>query len=203
MSMRTWLAVLIVSGCAASGESEQPGTCTLSCGTPRVGAAEYFARSLSPGSEPGAFFCAANFNGAAAQNAQGPLTFRFQVFQQIADFPPLRNETANNNGPDAATGSRLIPKSGVAFEPVLVSGAVAGDKTNSEHLLADGTISPFKYAGVVTPKAEWCTDTCGVATFEIWPLCFQAATNKVTVSLISGPMKPPTPATYVVTSSAQ
>ena len=188
-------------GCAAQGESEQPGTCTLSCGGSRLGTVEFVAESITPAAGGGLFFCAADFAGGAVEPAQGPITYRFQVFDIIDNIvnPDDEQNLLQTVDPDDPLRSRL-PKAGIAFEPVLSRGAVAAEKTNEEHQNGDDTISPFKYAGIVTPKAEWCTDSCGVATFEVWPLCFQGSDNTVSFSIISGAMNVPAPADVIVHS---
>ena len=71
-----------------------------------------------------------------------------------------------------------VPKAGIGFEP-FVYGQVAVEKSVQGYNPTDKSVTPFKYAGVVTPSNEWCTDTCGVATVEVWPLCVRGASNSV------------------------
>lgn len=45
------------------------------------------------------------------------------------------------------------------------------------------------YRGILTPKSNWCSDTCGVVTVEILPYCPKTGTsNKIVVSVHSGPL---------------
>jgi hypothetical protein len=71
-----------------------------------------------------------------------------------------------------------VPKAGIGFEP-FVYGQVAVEKSVQGYNPTDKSVTPFKYAGVVTPPTEWCTDTCGVATVEVWPLCIRGSSNSV------------------------
>ena len=64
----------------------------------------------------------------------------------------------------------IIPKAGIGFEPLL-SGSLSVANTNPEFKTSPTEVTPFKFAGVVTPSSEWCTDSCGVATYEFWPNC--------------------------------
>jgi hypothetical protein len=71
-----------------------------------------------------------------------------------------------------------VPKAGIGFEP-FVYGQVAVEKSGQGYNPTDKSVTPFKFAGVVTPSTEWCTDSCGVATVEIWPLCIRGVSNTV------------------------
>ena len=64
----------------------------------------------------------------------------------------------------------ILPKPGIGFEPALY-GSVSIANTNQEFKTGPNEATPFKFAGVVTPSSEWCTDSCGVATYEFWPNC--------------------------------
>jgi hypothetical protein len=59
---------------------------------------------------------------------------------------------------------------GVAFQPV-VYGRMSAARTNDEHKDGANGATPWKFAGIVTPSSEWCSDSCGVMTYEFWPSC--------------------------------
>lgn len=45
------------------------------------------------------------------------------------------------------------------------------------------------YQGILTPKANWCTDTCGIVTLELLPLCpATGRTTTTTIAMTSGPL---------------
>ena len=42
------------------------------------------------------------------------------------------------------------------------------------------------YIGIGTPKSKFCSDSCGVVTFDIYPLCYDSTTNLISIQLFSG-----------------
>lgn len=84
-------------------------------------------------------------------------------------------------------GSTLLnsrPVGGVGFTP-WVYGLTATEKTADEFKLpqktADGRtqVSSFQYSGIITPSAEWCSDSCGVITYEFYPECISGKQNVI------------------------
>jgi hypothetical protein len=192
-TMLFFLALEFAVGCAASPESASPGTCTLNCSKTRVGAVEYGVRRLFPDKRitlPCSLQGAQN--GISPHN--GPVQVRYLIYENVPPFTTLPEPAAAAGGGaagggaagggaagggTAATGARMlqtgpleaiVPKPGIGFEPVLF-GSVSVEKTNAEFKSSPTEATPFKFAGVVTPSSEWCSDSCGVATFEFWPNC--------------------------------
>lgn len=42
------------------------------------------------------------------------------------------------------------------------------------------------YIGIATPKSKFCSDSCGVVTFDIYPLCYAKTKNLIAIQLFSG-----------------
>ncbi len=188
-------ALVVAAGCAASPESASPGTCTLNCSKTRVGAVEYGVRRLFPDKRitlPCSLQGAQN--GISPHN--GPVQVRYLIYENVPPFTtlPEPDDAAGGAGGGAGGGgaagggtagggvaggvrmlqtaplAAIVPKPGIGFEPVLF-GSVSVEKTNAEFKSSPTEATPFKFAGVVTPSSEWCSDSCGVATFEFWPNC--------------------------------
>lgn len=77
---------------------------------------------------------------------------------------------------------REVPRGGIGFEPMLY-GSLSVAKTNDEFKTGPDSVSSFKFAGVVTSSSEWCSDSCGVITYEFWPDCRQGADTTVTAGV--------------------
>jgi hypothetical protein len=152
--------------CSGKPETDRPGSCTISCKSSVLGANSFkFKASVSEL----AMDCLADFKGKTAASMNGPVAVQFVVL----------------DGKDR-------PRPNISFEPY-ITGQFDADKTNddnAEKTVKDGvtTVTPFRNSGIVTPKGEWCTDSCGVAVVEVWPLCLNGADNNITVQLHSGSM---------------
>jgi hypothetical protein len=176
---------LVLSSCAADTEADAPGSCSLSCSQPRVAASNFKLERLNS-FDPSGIYCNADFTAAGKDilPANGPIAVRFRVYETVTLTLPAGGgegggEGGNGGGSGEASGAagsvpilETVPRGGIGFEPLLYGG-LAVEQTNPEHLVNPTTASPFKFAGVVTPKAEWCSDTCGNITYEFWPYCRQ------------------------------
>jgi hypothetical protein len=83
------------------------------------------------------------------------------------------------------------PVAGVGFEP-FVQGLLSVVNTAPEFKVPPGsttstTVSSFKYQGIVTPSAEWCSDSCGVMSYEFWPDCLRNSTQQIVAGVAAGP----------------
>ena len=190
------LVFLAVVGCAVETDSELRGTCSLSCSEAKAPGAEYEIVPLLPDDATEvSMSCSAPFR---AENTRvlplnKPLQVKYLVYELVSDFGsrPLdpREDPDGATPPDNKNGSGLIeriPRGGIGFEPVLF-GAMATENTNPEIFDSkNNTVSSGKFDGVVTPRSEWCSDTCGVMTYEFWPVCIEGAENGVIASLAAG-----------------
>jgi hypothetical protein len=78
--------------------------------------------------------------------------------------------TVHSSGTSTGTGSsttteRMTPKlpdfepiSGVAFFPNITGILSSNNSVNPD------------YPGIITPKSQWCTDSCGIASIKIRPV---------------------------------
>ncbi len=185
-------AVLALSAaCSADPEPDSFGSCSLSCAQPRVAASNYIVRPLSPETDL-KIACVGDFSSNSVLALNGPVQVKYQVLEKTKVFSGGKGGGA---GDAAAAPAGLVdpedievPRGGIGFEP-WVSGVLAGEKTSPEFINPDNTITPFKFAGVVTPSSEWCSDTCGVISFEVWPTCVENTENAISAGILVGGVK--------------
>lgn len=184
------------AACAVDTDSQTRGSCKLSCSAPKVGAGEYEIVPLAPeGSNEVGLFCSAAFQ---AENKNilpynKPLQVKYSIYELVPAFGrnslDPREDPPSNSAESAKAQAPLverIPKGGIGFEPLLF-GLMATENTNPALLNQDGnSVSSGKFDGVVTPQSEWCSDTCGVMTYEFWPVCIAGKDNQVTAGLVAG-----------------
>ncbi len=172
-----------LSSCSAKPENSPSGACTLSCGNARVAAAEFTVKRMN--TSPIAIKC------TVGQPLSAPLTIRYRVSQTTGDN--FKGTVANANANAGAAGGQAVPTpvggdvsdipvASVGFDPV-VYGDMAFSKTAGEFKNSNNEVNPVRYAGVVTPPGEWCSDSCGVMTFEVWPNCLESAEVKAAVQV--------------------
>ncbi len=164
-----FIVLIFIGGCASQASDEaQPGSCRLECSDRKVPAASFKIEPLDPSDITIGCYEGSEFGS--------PITVRYQIYEVLSGNPgtPARAVEAENcidradkPGPYGPC-KRMV--GGVGFEP-WVLGAVSSGNTNTEHLDANNSPSPAKFAGIVTPRSEWCSDTCGIMTYEVWPSC--------------------------------
>jgi hypothetical protein len=194
ISLAMWVQSML-SGCSAEDDGASPGLCALKCSDAKIAGNDARFRLVS---STGAIDCS-GVQVPAGQNAVeylGPVTVQFvaESVRKLTYTNPLDPTAASQqNQAEDTAGKIWTPLAGIAFEPLILRGLMAGAKTSPENatIEADGKVSPFKYAGVVTPKSEWCSDSCGVASVEIWPICVQNSLNEVSVVIHSGALYAP------------
>jgi hypothetical protein len=195
--------VTILLGCSAESDSSSPGLCSLQCGGSKIAGSEVVLRLADKGVALGGEGNAPNstlgsaeaerscagvvYNGAnGIGEYHGPISISFvaEKFRKLVYRNPYSSNTQENANP----GEFRQPIRGVAFEPIIVGGLLSADRSDPENITRDANnlLTPYKYVGIVTPKAEWCTDSCGVGVVEIWPLCVRGKTNTVTMAIHSG-----------------
>ena len=145
-----------------------------------------------------------------------PIPVRFIVESNSDTVPYKSPFASDDEGSDAGGGggddseaassveAGWIPVGNISFDVVTSGGTLNPCGTNSENgtvndacnaetggLAADrnfseASVTPYTYAGVVTPKSEWCSDSCGIMSVDIWPVCVKGGLNKVNLSVRSG-----------------
>lgn len=200
-------ALLGLLACAAEPESGSNGTCSLSCSQPRVGSSTFKFKPLTPAEVN--LSCVADFKGQTLAPANGPVQVRYQIYEEVPSSFPTDPASDGNQGPDAPGGGggggvtltqdgggaqgngdrpyvSQEPRGGIGFEPFLY-GLLSVKNSNEEFKSGPDSVSSFKYAGVVTSSSEWCSDSCGVVTYEFWPDCKQDATHEIQAGIaVSG-----------------
>jgi len=171
----------VLTACAGDPEGGDGGTCALSCSKVSLADVSFTVTPLTTGNE---ITCLGVGEGQAAK-LNAPVLAKFRI--------------------DGEFDGQTIPRANIAFDPV-ITGATAADETNPENATVsqvDGrtVVSPVRFSGVVTPRSEWCTDACGVATVEVWPICIGGATNTVSVGISSGGMSTPNPISFPISTS--
>lgn len=161
------LSVIAVFWGGCSFKPEDPGLCRLTCQNSIIASASSeFEIKLATGSPK--IYC-----DAAGADLAIPVMLQFVISEK------------NNVSADKVE-KRPVPN--ISFDP-LVAGAVAPDVYNNENVTkdAEGKLTPAHYLGITTPKSNWCSDSCGVMTLEIVPVCPQPSiTSEISVQLHSG-----------------
>ena len=181
---------ILLWGCSAQTESPGSGSCSLKCESPKAGASNFGIKLLT---DVAAISSQCIFSDAQrpTEPLNGPVQLRYLVYEKLGAFSQLPEAASPSGGGSTAGGGAstggasgasstidIVPRGGIGFEP-FVLGQAAVEKSGQGYNPSDKSVTPFKYQGVVTPSAEWCTDTCGVATVEIWPLCIRGKTNDI------------------------
>ena len=166
-----FLTIFLLQSCSASPEGVG-GVCSLDCSAAKLGSSDFTISQLSPDVN---IACGGTVTGT--RSLSGPLVAQFKITKTV------------NDSVGGEESSREVPISGVSIQPQVL-GVMDDAATAAEFKAADGSIQPYRYAGIVTPSSEWCSDTCGIVTLEIQPLCVQNSTNEVRVSIHSGALHP-------------
>ena len=184
-SYKTSLSILAIAvgllnfSCSRSPEPDTPGQCPIDCGSAVIGNSSFSASVLI---NPPAITCA----GVAAGSTRvlDPVLLMFRV---VGD----------------AGGEKGVPRRAISIQPVVLGqmDAAASEKAGNIVKLPDGTYEPTRYIGIATPKEEWCTDSCGVFSVEVTPVCASGVTNTISVTPTSGAMET-SAAVFTVTTPA-
>jgi len=169
-------------GC--SYKPEDPGLCKLNCSSAIIGSNDV-PLSLTLKSSTNAVTCSAN---AAGQVINDPFFAQFLVaeaFDVGGDVP----------------GQRPVPF--ISVEPI-VNGLRSDLPEHNPNVEINGDIfTPARYKGIITPKDNWCSDTCGVITVEVAAVCPPAgASSDISIQMHSGALYSDI-ATFTTTTLAQ
>jgi hypothetical protein len=210
-------AAAALSACAADPESDALGSCTLNCAQPKVGSSSFQVQPF--GATQHEIICGDDPQNRRFYPLNGPVRVQFQIYKTEENFGPW--DTGENSAGSGLVGVRRlqdgggggggessgeppilprIPRAGIGFEPLL-TGLMSVENTNDEFKTDDTTASSFKFAGVVTPSSEWCSDSCGIMTYEFWPMCSTTDTNTIDASVLVHGSQPPTAIDVEVTAS--
>lgn len=183
--------------CSAEPEADRPGSCKLDCGSAKIAGSEF---KITPLTQVGDVECGIVADGAYSEVSKPVLTKFLVTAPRIKAVPkPIASsdDTGDDNVLPTDFEDTEAPVGGVSFQPI-VYGALSPGKTNAENAdvsagsgdvdpLLNFVVTPAQFSGIVTPKSEWCSDTCGVMSLEIWPLCIGGdSSNNVRVFLMSG-----------------
>ncbi len=159
-----WLLLVVLASVACSGQPEsEDNLCTLDCSNASFGAPEFV---IEPILKPSDTECPKVGSGGV-QYTNGmydpgvAVTVRFRVYKK-------------ETGLDGK--EKLSAKGNISLNPVISGYFSAKYPDDSEEA---------RYKGLATPKSDWCTDRCGVATFEVYPVCIADADNNATMAVSS------------------
>lgn len=154
---------LVLGGCAF--KPEDAGLCKLNCSNAIISGNDA-QMTFVPKSVPSSITCAA---ASAGQVISDPIFAQFLIAE------------AFDNGTDTP-GQRPVPS--ISVEPI-VNGLRSDLPQDNPNVEADG--SAARYRGIITPKNNWCSDTCGVVTLEVAAVCPPAGSQSdVTIQFHSG-----------------
>lgn len=167
------LFFLLLTLNACAYEPEDPGQCKLTCESAIIGAND-LQMSIKVKSEIPAVTCQI----ANAGQPVGGMRASFLIGESIKD----------QNGNEIAV--RPVPN--ISVEPIIVgvTANIGNGETNPAH------------QSVVTPRANWCSDACGVVAMEFVPLCpGPASTTDAILQLHSGALFSD-PATFKISTES-
>ena len=178
--LKSWIVVLfLISGCSRAPEADNPGQCTLSCSGAVIANSNYRSKPLFT---PPAISCVGIAAGQSAVLDPVLLMFKVESDDTSPPAPGSKSDSSSNNGPMARRAISIQPVVAGALDPT------ASEKAGNVTKQADGTYTPTKYIGIATPKEEWCTDSCGVFSVEVVPVCIGGGGGAVTTWATSGAM---------------
>ncbi len=154
------VSAMMFIACAAEPEGD-PGLGSLDCSGAKLAAPEFI---IEPVATPDSTECAQiGFSGGVAR-PKISVTLRFRVYA---------------NKKDVSGQDTKFFKAAISFNPI-VGGNFDQEETNEENR------DDAKYSGIRTPKSEWCTDSYGVGSIEVVPVCQQASDNNMSIQIQSG-----------------
>lgn len=165
---------LLLGVCSAYPDPSIPGTCSLSCGNPKIAAGNANIRFL--GTNAIKLACHGVTPGDPYPSTV-PIHFVIEQPSSGPGLPTVDIGGGASTDTSTSTSSGAVPVPGVSFEPTIIAGLTGPDNNPDD--------SAAKYKGIVTSQSEWCTDSCGVGYIEVIPLCF-SDDNEVRVQIHSG-----------------
>jgi hypothetical protein len=156
----------VALGC--SYKPEDPGLCKLNCSSAIIGSNDV-PLSMKLQSATNSVTCSA---AAAGQVINDPFFAQFLVAE------------AFDAGGDTP-GQRPVPF--ISIEPI-VNGLRSDLPEHNPNVEINGNIfTPARYKGIITPKDNWCSDTCGVVTVEVAAVCPPpGSSSEISIQMHSG-----------------
>ncbi len=151
-----YLILLCLSLAAAhcAYKPEDAGLCKLNCSSAIIGGNDSpMAIELKTGVSDLSCSLAA---GARGEVYPDPLLAQFNAVEKFDD------------GTDGG-GKRPVPF--LSFEPIVNGSRSELPVHNPNVTITDNVFTPARYKGIATLKSNWCTDTCGVGTLEVFAVC--------------------------------
>ena len=196
------LAFTVFQSCLA-GKPATPGLCSVSCKDAVFASPYAKIEPLDKEMSDIEVQCSADFGNESSMDMDRAVTIRFKVYEPA----PNTNSPDTTNSPRSKHQNFDEPRPGITFEPEILSGILSPTRSSTENVseVTDEETNkteyfPSRYIGIVTPKSQWCTDSCGTASIEIWPVCVKGSENQVIFSAHSGAKAMETPITYTFTN---
>lgn len=213
LALTALAGTLLLSSCSAT--TDDNGAANLNCSGKVIPGVEYRIERLHE---------VEDFNltcGEFRGDLPGPMRVQFRIYEVFKSGLPAGSsgeEGGGASGLQSDTEDEVkIPRAGIAFAPFLGSNLnMSAFRTNPEFQLDsakcaaaqqtastddddDCVVSPYVYMGIVTPAAEWCSDSSGVMTYEFWMTC-NGSTSTFSASVVAGAIKADTVYNYRVTN---
>ncbi len=170
------LAARALAGCASEPDLENtPGTCKISCSKPKLASSSMRVRILGE---------KVDYNCSAKEaTALTPVPIRFVIEKPRVNLPADISSGDPTLGGTAAqkvenSNDQWVPVSNVSFQPLVYAGIL--DSTTED----TGAFDPSD--GVLNDVDTWCTDSCGVGSIDIRPMCIPDTTNQIVLGILSG-----------------
>ncbi len=162
---------------ACSNNPENPGLCALNCDSAMIGPSDGRFMAVGAGIS---YVCPL---GQGGQPVTDPIMLKFRAVSGAEQVEEAAEKTVSGELADNIT----TPLSSISFEPI-VNGSLSAQPEHNPNVEINGDVlTPAKYKGILTESNEFCTDTCGVASLEIVPLCPPAGqSSEVKVYAMSG-----------------
>lgn len=139
----------LITGCAANAPTTS--VCERKCGNRPITGGLISAIPVTNGFD---LQCTPSTTDPFA--AVGTFEYSFLVYEDRTAANKVASDTTSTTI-SAKTPDR-VPMGGIAFMPSIIG------LTSTAHLDAGSK-------GTDTPSSEWCTDSCGIATVKVSPIC--------------------------------
>lgn len=197
------LSIVFLFQACLAGKPATPGLCSVSCSN-AVFASPYAKIEPLDGTDDIEVMCTAEFGGELMRPMPQAVTIRFKIYEPA---PQNNNPYDKEKAPRSQHQNFDEPRPGITFEPEILAGILdpgpsvdSGNVTVSESTDGSGSNGteyfPSRWIGIATPSSQWCTDSCGTATIELWPMCVKGSENTVIFSAHSGSIGMEQPISY-------
>lgn len=196
----------LLNSCAATPDSN--GSATLTCSGAMIPSHDLV---IEPLFDRDKFTVAC---GKSREDLPAPQKLQFRVYEIVkSNLPKPKSNSGSSESGNAQNSSSeeeeeiRVPRGGIAFAPAIQSSLVLAAKRTATEFQVDPSkcslekdaegnisdpkdclISPHEFMGVVTPRDQWCSDTAGVMTYEIWITC-NGNSSSFEAGVISGGIK--------------